>query len=135
MLVCKFQNVFELVVRADACVCGVHFEQVLDLAARSSRLATRFPRSPGCARCARRGERCHLRALQPITRHSPRPRQAPDPLPRHRLPEEEAFVSRAQARSHITYRPPQGAQRCIDKRRARKMQLDARNTSTRGVTV
>jgi hypothetical protein len=39
----KLQNVFELVVLAEACICGVHFEEVHDLAACSARLATRFP--------------------------------------------------------------------------------------------
>jgi hypothetical protein len=58
---------------------------------------------------------------------------AQDPLPRHCLPTAEACVSGTRARSRITYQPLQGAQRCIDKRRTRKMQLDARNTSTRGV--
>jgi hypothetical protein len=52
-----------------------------------------FSPSPGCARCARRGERCHLRALQSTTRHSPRPRRTPYPLPRHPLPAAQACVS------------------------------------------
>ena len=55
-------------------------------------------------------------------------RQAPDTLPHHRLPAAEASVSGTRAQSYITYQPPQGAQRCIDKRRTRKIQLDAKNT-------
>ena len=41
----KLQNIFELAFLAFACpcVCGVHFEQVLDLAALSEGLATLFP--------------------------------------------------------------------------------------------
>jgi hypothetical protein len=37
------QHVFELIVLAEACMCGVHVEEVHDLAACRARLATCFP--------------------------------------------------------------------------------------------
>jgi hypothetical protein len=104
------QNVFELVVLADACVCGVHFEEVLDLAARGARRATHFPHSPRYARCASRGERCYPRALQSTTtRHSLWPTQAPGPLPRHPLSAAEACVRKLKDRNASSvphYLPP-----------------------------
>jgi len=130
----NLNNVFELVDPAGACVCGGLFRR--GARSRGSQRATRHTVSPffRAVRDAYAEASGAIRVLFSQLLANPRPRQASDPLPRRRFPAAKPCVSGTRARFRIAFQPRQGAQRCTDKRvTGKKMQLNARNTSTRGL--
>ena len=133
MALCKLKNVFELVVPAD--VSAGSISKRWSLAALSARLATclSFPILPGCARCVCRGERCYPRALQSTTRQSAAPASFRSSSASSFSCSETLCIRNASSVPH--YFP--AASRCStlyrQARNPKKMQLNARNTSTRGL--